>query len=37
MLTDTMIPTAYREYDHMPQVGLTTVLGFAVAFLLSTL
>ena len=36
MLTDTMIPTAYREYDRMPQVGLTTVLGFAVAFLLST-
>jgi ZIP family zinc transporter len=37
MLTDTMIPEAYREYDHMPQVGLTTVLGFAVAFLLSTM
>jgi ZIP family zinc transporter len=37
MLTDTMIPEAYREYDEKPQVGLTTVLGFAVAFLLSTL
>jgi ZIP family zinc transporter len=35
MLTDTMMPEAYREYDRMPQVGLTTVLGFAVAFLLS--
>jgi ZIP family zinc transporter len=37
MLTDTMIPVAYREYDRKPQVGLTTVLGFAVAFLLSTM
>jgi ZIP family zinc transporter len=36
MLTDTMIPTAYEEYDEKPQVGLTTVLGFAVAFLLSS-
>lgn len=37
MLTDTMIPTAFEEYDRRPQVGLTTVLGFAVAFLLSTM
>jgi ZIP family zinc transporter len=37
MLTDTMIPEAYREYDEKPQVGLTTVLGFAVAFLLSSM
>lgn len=37
MLTDTMLPEAYREYDQMPQVGLTTVFGFAVAFLFSTL
>jgi ZIP family zinc transporter len=37
MLTDTMIPQAYREYDEKPQVGLTTVLGFAVAFLLSSM
>jgi zinc transporter, ZIP family len=37
MLTDTMIPVAYRQYDFMPQVGLTTVLGFAAAFLLSTM
>jgi zinc transporter, ZIP family len=37
MLTDTMIPQAYREYDRKPQVGLTTVLGFAVAFLLSSM
>jgi ZIP family zinc transporter len=37
MVTDTMIPLAYREYDRKPQVGLTTVLGFAVAFLLSTI
>ena len=37
MLTDTMIPTAFEQYDRRPQVGLTTVLGFAVAFLLSTM
>jgi ZIP family zinc transporter len=37
MLTDTMIPEAYRAYDEKPQVGLTTVLGFAVAFLLSSM
>jgi zinc transporter, ZIP family len=37
MLTDTMIPQAYREYDRKPQVGLTTAFGFAVAFLLSSM
>ncbi|MGH2979926.1 MAG: ZIP family metal transporter [Solirubrobacterales bacterium] len=37
MLTDTMIPKAFEDYDRKPQVGLTTVLGFAVAFLLSTM
>ena len=37
MLTDTMLPKAYRGLrPASPQVGLTTVLGFAVAFLLST-
>ena len=37
MLTDTLIPKAFEEYDRMPQVGLTTVMGFAVAFLFSTM
>jgi ZIP family zinc transporter len=37
MLTDTMLPKAFAEYQGRPQVGLTTVLGFAVAFLLSTI
>jgi ZIP family zinc transporter len=37
MLTDTMIPKAFEEYDRKPQVGLMTVLGFAVAFLLSAM
>ena len=37
MLTDTMLPKAFAEYQGRPQVGLTTVLGFAVAFLLSTM
>ena len=36
MLTDTMLPKAFADYQGKPQVGLTTVLGFAVAFLLST-
>jgi zinc transporter, ZIP family len=36
MLANTMFPEAYREYDMKPQVGLTTVFGFAVAFLLSS-
>ena len=35
MLTDTMLPKAFADYQGKPQVGLTTVLGFAVAFLLS--
>jgi zinc transporter, ZIP family len=35
MLVDTMIPEALREGG--PKVGLVTVLGFALAFLLSTL
>ena len=37
MLVDTMIPKAFEDYDRKPQVGLTTVFGFAVAFLLVTL
>ena len=37
MLADTMIPEAFEDYDRRPAVGLITVLGFAVAFLLSTL
>jgi zinc transporter, ZIP family len=37
MLADTMFPQAYEDYDRKPAVGLLTVLGFAVAFLLSTL
>jgi zinc transporter, ZIP family len=37
MLTDTMIPKAFRDYEGKPQIGLTTVLGFAVAFLLSSM
>jgi zinc transporter, ZIP family len=36
MLADTMFPEAYRAYDQLPQAGLMTVLGFAVAFLLTT-
>ena len=36
MLTDTMLPKAFEDYQGSPKVGLTTVLGFAVAFLLST-
>jgi ZIP family zinc transporter len=36
MLIDTMLPKAFAEYQGRPQAGLTTVLGFAVAFLLST-
>jgi zinc transporter, ZIP family len=36
MVAATMIPEAYREFDMKPQVGLMTVLGFAVAFLLSS-
>jgi ZIP family zinc transporter len=37
MLADTMFPEAYRAYDQKPQAGLMTVLGFAVAFLLSAM
>jgi ZIP family zinc transporter len=37
MLTDTMLPKAFADYQGKPQVGLTTVLGFAVAFLLSSM
>jgi zinc transporter, ZIP family len=37
MLTDTMLPKAFADYQGSPKVGLTTVLGFAVAFLLSTM
>jgi ZIP family zinc transporter len=37
MLTDTMIPKAFEDYMGKPQVGLTTVFGFAVAFLLSAM
>lgn len=37
MLTDTMIPKAFEDYDGKPQIGLMTVLGFAVAFLLSAM
>jgi ZIP family zinc transporter len=37
MLADTMFPQAFEDYDRKPAVGLLTVLGFAVAFLLSTL
>jgi zinc transporter, ZIP family len=36
MLADTMIPDAFEDYEGNPVVGLTTVLGFATAFLLST-
>ena len=35
MLVDVMIPQARTEGG--PQVGLVTVLGFALAYLLSTL
>jgi ZIP family zinc transporter len=35
MLTDTMIPEAYNDGGRA--VGLLTVLGFALAYLLSTL
>ena len=34
MLADTMMPQAFEDYDRRPAVGLVTVLGFAVAFLL---
>jgi ZIP family zinc transporter len=37
MLADTMMPQAFEDYDRRPAVGLITVLGFAVAFLLSTM
>ena len=36
MLADSLIPKAYREYDKNPVVGVVTALGFAAAFLLST-
>ena len=36
MLADTMMPQAYEDYGRRPAVGLVVVLGFAVAFLLST-
>jgi hypothetical protein len=32
-----MFPQAYEDYDRKPAVGVMTVLGFAVAFLLSTM
>jgi zinc transporter, ZIP family len=35
MLTDTMIPEAYKDGGRA--LGLLTVLGFALAYLLSTL
>ncbi len=37
MLADTMMPEAFEDYDRKPAVGLVVVLGFATAFLLSTL
>jgi ZIP family zinc transporter len=37
MLADTMMPEAFEESERNPAIGLLTVLGFAVAFLLSTL
>jgi zinc transporter, ZIP family len=37
MLSDTMFPQAYEDYDRRPAVGLVVVVGFALAFLLSTL
>jgi ZIP family zinc transporter len=37
MLADTMMPQAFEDYDRRPAVGLVTVLGFALAFLLSTM
>jgi len=37
MLADTMFPEAYEDYGRKPAVGMVTVLGFAVAFLLSTM
>lgn len=37
MLADTMMPQAFEDYDRRPAVGLVVVLGFAMAFLLSTL
>lgn len=37
MLADTMMPQAFEEYDRRPAVGLVVVLGFATAFLLSTM
>jgi ZIP family zinc transporter len=37
MLADTMFPQAFEDYDRKPAVGLMTVVGFAVAFLLSTM
>jgi ZIP family zinc transporter len=37
MLADTMMPEAFEDYDRKPAVGLVVVLGFATAFLLSTM
>ncbi len=37
MLADTMMPQAFEDYDRRPAVGLIVVLGFATAFLLSTM
>ena len=37
MLADTMMPEAFEDYGRKPAVGLVVVLGFATAFLLSTL
>jgi zinc transporter, ZIP family len=36
MLADTMMPEAFEDYDRRPAVGLVVVIGFAAAFLLST-
>jgi zinc transporter, ZIP family len=36
MLVDTMIPEAFKEANRSKAVGLATTLGFALAFLLST-
>ncbi|MGI8594666.1 MAG: ZIP family zinc transporter, partial [Solirubrobacteraceae bacterium] len=37
MLVDTMIPEAFKQANRSKAVGLATTLGFALAFLLSTL
>lgn len=37
MLCDSMIPKAFKRYEHNPVVGVVTALGFSAAFLLSTI